>query len=354
MKKLMKGNEAMAEAAVQAGCRYYFGYPITPQSEVPEYMSWRLPEVGGVYKQAESELAAANMLFGACAAGGRAMTSSSGLGIALMQEAISHISACEVPAVILNVARGGPAIGSIQPGQADYYQMTRGGGPGDYSMIVYAPGNVQEACDLLQLSFDKAEQYLNPVAVYVDGCIGQLMESVEIKTRERDPNLPPKTWAAVGWDDKSRPKTRYTSVFMDPAKCEAHNNYLQEKFQKIRENETRLQCIDTEDADIVLVAYGTTARICMTAKRIAAQNGIKVGIARPITIWPFPYDGVYAACRNAKAVLCVEMAAGQMLDDVRIALKGAREPGLYYRLGGMLPKARDIYHEIVRMLKEVQ
>lgn len=354
MKKLMKGNEAMAEAAVQAGCRCYFGYPITPQNEVPEYMSWRLPEVGGVYKQAESELAAVNMLFGAGAAGGRAMTSSSGLGIALMQEGISHICACEVPAVVLNVARGGPAIGSIQPGQADYYQMTRGGGTGDYNMIVYTPGNLQEACDLIQIAFDKAEQYRNPVAVYVDGCIGQLMESVEIKERVPDPNLPPKTWAATGWDRVSRPKARFTSVFMDPVLCEAHNQHLQEKYRSIRENEVRLQCVDTQDADIVLIAYGTTARICMNAKRIAANNGVKVGIVRPITVWPFPYQAVYDACRQAKAVLCVEMAAGQMLDDVRIALNGSKRVGLYYRLGGMMPKARDIYAEIVKLLAEVK
>ncbi len=348
----MKGNEAMAEAAVMAGCRYYFGYPITPQSEVPEYLSWRMAEVGGVYKQAESELAAANMLFGAGAAGGRAMTSSSGLGIALMQEAISHTCACEIPAVYLNVSRGGPALGCIQPGQADYYQMTRGGGPGDYSMIVYAPSNVQEACDLLQLAFDKAEQYRNPVAVYADGCIGQIMESVEIHERERDPKLPPKSWAATGWDDPSRRPTGFTSVFMDPAKCERHNDHLQEKYRIIRENEARLDTIDTDDADVVLVAYGTTARICMSAKRIAAESGIRVGIARPITIWPFPARQLYRACQNAKAVLCVEMAAGQLYDDVRLALNGSRDAGLYYRLGGMMPRARDICQEITKLLEE--
>lgn len=354
MKKLMKGNEAMAEAAIQAGCRYYFGYPITPQNEVPEYMSWRLPEVGGVYKQAESELAAVNMLFGAGAAGGRAMTSSSGLGIALMQEGISHICACEVPAVLLNVARGGPALGSIQPGQADYYQMTRGGGTGDYNMIVYTPGNLQEACDLIQKAFDKAEEYRNPVAVYVDGCIGQLMESVEILHKEPDPALPPKTWAATGWDGSSRPKARFSSVFMDAAKCEEHNNHLQEKYRLIRENEIRVECVDTEDADVILTAYGTTARICTTVKRIAAQNGIKVGLVRPITVWPFPYQAVYDACQRAKAVLCVEMAAGQMLDDVKIALNGSKRVDLYYRLGGMMPKARDIYQKIVNLLGEVK
>lgn len=354
MKQLMKGNEAMAEAAVMAGCRYYFGYPITPQNEVPEYMSWRLPQVGGVYKQAESELASVNMLFGAGAAGGRAMTSSSGLGISLMQEGISHICACEVPAVILNVARGGPAIGSIQPGQADYYQMTRGGGTGDYHMIVYTPGNLQEACDLIQLAFDKADQYRNAVAVYVDGCIGQLMESVEIQPRTPDPKYQDKPWAATGWDGKSRPKARFTSVFMDAAKCEAHNDHLQEKYRIIRETETRLQCVDTEDADIVLVAYGTTARICTSAKRMAEKAGIRMGIVRPITVWPFPYQQVQEACAHAKAVLCVEMSAGQMLDDVKIALNGTKPSYLYYRLGGMMPAAKDICREIVRLNEEVR
>lgn len=354
MKKLMKGNEALAEAAVMAGCRCYFGYPITPQNEVPEYMSWRMPQVGGVYKQAESELAAVNMLFGAGAAGGRAMTSSSGLGIALMQEGISHICSCEVPCVIMNVSRGGPAIGSIQPGQADYYQMTRGGGTGDYNMIVFTPGNLQEAVDLLQEAFDLSERYRNPVAVYIDGCIGQMMESVEIRERPRDPSLPARDWAADGWDGVSRPRVSMTSVFLDPAKCEDHNTHLQNKYRQIREAEVRVECIDTEDADIVLVAYGTTARICMTAKRIAARNGMKLGLVRPITVWPFPKQELYGACRNAKAVLCVEMAAGQMMDDVELSLKGTKPVDLYYRLGGMMPKARDIYEKAASLLKEVE
>lgn len=348
----MKGNEAMAEAAVLAGCRQYFGYPITPQSEVPEYMSWRLPEVGGIYKQAESELAAVNMLFGAGAAGGRSMTSSSGLGIALMQEGISHMAACEVPGVILNVARGGPAIGCIQPGQADYFQMTRGGGTGDYKTLVYTPMDVQEACDLIQIAFDKAQQYRTPVAVYVDGCIGQLMETVDIKTPQPDPTLPPQTWAATGWDGHSRPKARFTSVFLDPNKCEALNIHLKTKYDCMEAQECQVELIDCDEADIILVAYGTTARICTSAMRIAAQNGIKVGMVRPITVWPFPYHALHDACQQAKAVLCVEMAAGQMLQDVRLALNGTKPVALCYRNGGIMPKAREIYNAIVALMEK--
>ncbi len=353
MKKLMKGNEAMAEAAVMAGCRYYFGYPITPQNEIPEYLSWRLPQVGGVFKQAESELAAINMIFGAAAAGGRAMTSSSGLGIALMQEGIAHICGSELPAVLLNVSRGGPGLGSIQPGQADYYQMTRGGGPGDYSMLVYAPGNLQEAVDLIQKAFDKAEEYRNPVGVYMDGSIGQMMESVEIEEKAPDPNLPPKDWACTGWDGKSRPKNTFTSIRLDPAVCEELNFKMQKKYEIMREKESMVECIDTDDADIILVAYGTVARICMAAKKYAAEEGIRIGIVRPITIWPFPEEALYQAAQNAKAVLCVEMSAGQMLDDVKIALKGSKRAELYCRLGGMVPKARDICEAARKLLEEV-
>jgi 2-oxoglutarate ferredoxin oxidoreductase subunit alpha len=353
-KKLYKGNYAVAEAAVMAGCRYYFGYPITPQNEISEYLSWRLPEVEGVFIQAESEVSAINMVYGSAAAGARVMTSSSGLGIALKQEGIANLCGAEVPAVIVNISRGGPGLGSIGPAQSDYHQMTRGGGPGDYNMIVFAPSTVQEMVDLVQLSFDKADQYRNPVAIYADGTLGQMMASACIEEKKPDPNLPPKDWAVRGRDDSSRPKTTLSSLVIQTDELEAHNMRLQEKFKKIQENETRVECQDTDDADIIIVAYGTCAKIAAATKRIAEKNGLKVGIVRPITLWPFPYKDLFNAAQNAKAVLCLEMAAGQMLDDVKIGLSGSKPVDLYYRLGGNIPKTKDVYEKIVSMMQEVR
>lgn len=352
--KLYKGNYALAEAAVMAGCKYYFGYPITPQNEVSEYMSWRLPQVGGTFLQAESEVSAINMVYGAGAAGGRVMTSSSGLGIALKQEGISNLCGAEIPAVIVNISRGGPALGSIGPGQSDYYQMTKGGGPGDYSMIVYAPSTVQEMVDLVQLSFDKADQYRNPVAILADGTLGQMMASASICERKPDPDLPEKDWAVRGWTDKSRPRAMLSSLVIDNDELEAHNEKLQSKYREMEERETMVECIDVDNSDIIIVAYGTCAKIAGAVKQLAEKDNIKVGIVRPVTIWPFPYKALYEAAQKTKKVLCLEMSVGQMLDDVKIALNGSKPVELYYRVGGNIPKTKDVYEKVKSMLEEVE
>ena len=346
-KKLWKGNKAMAEAAVQAGCRYYFGYPITPQNEVPEYLSSRLREVGGVFKQAESELAAINMVYGASAAGGRAMTSSSGLGIALMQEGISHLAATQTPAVILNVGRGGPGLGTIMASQQDYFQMTRGGGNGDYFSFAYAPWNLQEACDLIQLAFEKADEYRMVAQVIVDATLGAMMESAEVK--ENTGSVKNRDWSvdihAGREDDEHR---LILGFFNDPQEEVDFNKVLKEKYDRARENEVMVDVRDCEDADVVLVAYGTTARIALNSLRMAKAEGIKVGMVRPITLWPFPYEAVEESCRNAKAVIVAEMAVDQMTDDVKIAV-GRDKKILHYgedALGGVMPSPRAMYEMI--------
>ncbi len=347
-KQLMKGNEAIAEAAIMAGCNYFFGYPITPQNEIPEYMSYRMPEAGGVFVQAESEVSAINMVYGAAGAGARVMTSSSGLGIALKQEGICHICGAELPCVIVNIARGGPGLGSIQPSQGDYYQMTRGGGTGDYSMIVYAPASVQEAADLTQLAFDKADQYRNPVAVLGDGAIGQMMEPAIINERKPAEGLPSKEWAA-GLRKPGAEKNVINSLYLDSNDLEAHNIRLQKKYAIIKENEVMVELADVEDADIICVAYGTSSRIVRSAMKMAREQGLKVGMVRPITLWPFPEKELFDAAKNAKAVLCVEMSAGQMLDDVKIAINGSKPVHFYSRLGGIIPKPRDVLAELLKI-----
>lgn len=351
-KQLMKGNEAIAQAAIQAGCKCFFGYPITPQNEIPEYMSSQLPQNGGVFVQAESEVSAINMVYGAAGAGARVMTSSSGLGIALKQEGISNICGAEVPCVIVNIARGGPGLGSIQPSQCDYYQMTRGGGNGDYSMIVYAPDSVQEAADLTQLAFDKADEYRNPVAVLGDGAIGQMMEPVEINDRLPDPNLPEKTWALGYGDASKRPHNVINSLYLDSNKLEQHNLRLQAKYRQMKEKEVMVEYVNTEDADIIVIAYGTSSRIVRSAMKMAEQQGLKVGMVRPITLWPFPEKEIYDTVQTAKAVLCVEMSAGQMLDDVKIAVNGTKKIYFYSRLGGIIPKPRDVLAKLIEIKEE--
>ena len=282
MRQMMKGNEAIAEAAVQAGCRYFFGYPITPQNEIPEYMSKRLPEVGGAFVQAESEVSAINMVYGAAGAGARVMTSSSSPGISLKQEGLSYIVGAQLPCVIVNMVRGGPGLGSIQPAQSDYYQSTRGGGHGDYRMVVYAPASVQEAVELTQLSFDVADQYRTPVMVLGDGVIGQMMEPVEMP--EYQPRaLKAKDWAATGWDGKSRERAVINSLYIEPDRCEAHNLMLKARYEEIEKNECMYETDYMDDAEYVVAAYGTTARIALTAIRQArvAASGINLLAKRP-------------------------------------------------------------------------
>ena len=348
-REIWKGSEAIAEAAIKAGCRGFFGYPITPQNEIPEYMSKRMPEVGGVFVQSESELAAINMVYGAVASGVRAMTSSSSPGISLKQEGISYMAATELPGVIVNVNRGGPGLGSIQPSQSDYYQATRGGGNGDYRTIVFAPSDLQEAVDLMQKSFDIAEEYRNPVLFLVDGLIGQMMEPIEWRDVSH-PTPPSKDWAAGG--RKGRDHNNFvTSLLIDASECENMNLRLQEKYDLITERECRWEEIQTEDAEIVLVAYGTTARIVLTAIETLRKEGVKAGLLRPITLWPFPAPAIEKLAKeeHVKTFLTVEMSMGQMVDDVRLAVNGNKPVEFYGRTGGMMPGVK----EIVAKAKEV-
>ena len=353
-RQMMKGNEAIAEAAVQAGCRYFFGYPITPQNEIPEYMSARLPEVGGAFLQAESEVSAINMVFGAAAAGARVMTSSSSPGISLKQEGISYIVGAELPCVIVNMVRGGPGLGSIQPAQSDYYQATRGGGHGDYRMIVYAPASIQEAVELTQKAFDSADRYRNPVMILGDGCIGQMMEPVAMPEYKKPEDLGEKTWAATGYSEGcGRERNIINSLYIEPDRCEKHNLDLQAKYDVMQEKEVLVKEEMTEDADIIVVAYGTTARIALTAVRKAREKGIKAGLIRPVTVWPFPTAAVAKAAEHCKAFLTVEMSLGQMVDDVRLAVNGKRPVSFFGRTGGMIPGVGEILGEIEKIGKEL-
>ena len=344
MRQMMKGNEAIAEAAVQAGCRYFFGYPITPQNEIPEYMSARLPEVGGAFLQAESEVSAINMVFGAASTGARVMTSSSSPGISLKQEGISYIVGAELPCVIVNMVRGGPGLGSIQPAQSDYYQATRGGGHGDYRMIVYAPASIQEAVELTQKAFDSADRYRNPVMILGDGCIGQMMEPVSMPEYKKPDDLGEKTWAATGYHPGcGRERNIINSLYIEPDRCEQHNLDLQAKYDAMKEREVMVKEEMAEDADIIVVAYGTTARIALTAVRKAREQGIKAGLIRPITVWPFPEKEIAAAAQRCKAFLTVEMSLGQMVDDVRLAVNG-RRPVEFFG-----PGVSEIYDRILKI-----
>ncbi|MFV0497666.1 MAG: 3-methyl-2-oxobutanoate dehydrogenase subunit VorB [Candidatus Fimivivens sp.] len=340
--ELWKGNEAIAEAAVRAGCRYFFGYPITPQNEIPEYMSMRLPQVGGCFLQSESEVAAINMVYGAAGAGARVMTSSSSPGISLKQEGITYMVGAELPAVIVNVMRGGPGLGTIQPAQGDYFQATRGGGNGDYRTLVLAPNTIQEAVDLTQDAFDLADRYRNPVMVLADGMIGQMMEPIEWHESTEKISIE-KDWATTGTKGRRQPNI-INSLFIDSALCEQHNRHLDEKFQEMSKNELRYEEIGTEDAEILLVAYGTPSRIAMSAVDLLSQAGIKAGLFRPITLWPFPQMQLRAAIErpSVKAVLCIEMSMGQMLEDVRYAALDKKPVAFCGRSGGIIPTQHEI------------
>lgn len=347
-KTLMKGNEAIGAAAIKAGCRYFFGYPITPQTELPEYMASHLPEVGGVFVQAESEVAAINMVYGAAGSGARCMTSSSSPGIALKQEGISYIAGAELPCVIVNIVRGGPGLGTIQPAQSDYNQATRGGGDGDYKLLVYAPASIQEMTDLVQQAFDKADYYRNPVMIIGDGMLGQMMEAVELRDVPKL-DLPAKDWAAVGHENKRRPNV-INSLFLKPEDLEAHNHALFEKYTRMKENEPLVELFNLEGAEIVLVAYGTTSRICRAAIQKLTEEGLKVGLIRPITLWPFPEKAFEEIPESVKELLVVEMSMGQMIDDVRIANNGRLPVGFVGRTGGMVPSPQLIIDKVHELL----
>lgn len=345
---LMKGNEAIAEAAIRAGCRAYFGYPITPQNELPEYMARHLPEIGGVFLQAESEVASINMVYGAAGAGARVMTSSSSPGVSLMQEGLSYIVGSELPCVVVNMMRGGPGLGNIAPAQGDYFQATRSAGHGDGRVIVLAPASIQEAVDLTVLAFELADTYRNPVMILGDGIQGQMMEPVTFP--EPVGEVPAKPWATTGAIGRAR--NLVNSIYLEPEALERHNLRLQEKYARIRQEEPRWEALGLDDADVVVVAYGITSRIAKTAVQRARDNGVKAGLFRPITLWPFPERALGTAAERSRRFLVVELSAGQMLDDVRLAVAGRCPVEFHGRLGGVLPTPAEILARIEAMARE--
>lgn len=339
----MCGNEALAEAAIIAGCDAYFGYPITPQNEITAYMSRRMPQEGRVFVQSESELAAINMVFGAAATGKRSMTSSSSPGISLMQEGISYLAGAELPSVVVNVMRGGPGLGNIAPSQADYFQATRGGGHGDYRTIVLAPSSVQELADFMPLAFDLADQYRMTVMVLADGILGQMMEPVVLEPKPRR-DLPAKDWALTGRDGREQNIVR--SLWLADGVLEELNDRLQDRYRQIEKNEVLSEDYRMDDAEIVVVAYGIAARIARAAVDKARTEGIPVGLIRPITLWPFPTEQISAAAESFRIFLTVEMSAGQLIEDVKLAVAGKAPVLLHGRAGGGTPTVDEVAERI--------
>lgn len=345
---LMKGNEALSEAAIRAGLQAFYGYPITPQNEVPGYMAEHLPLRGGVYLQAESEVAAINMVYGAAGAGARVMTSSSSPGISLKQEGISYIAAAQLPCVIVNVVRSGPGLGGIQPSQGDYFQAVKGGGHGDYRLIVLAPGNVQEMADLTTLAFDLADKWRNPVMILSDGILGQMMEPVEF-AEDQKPAKVEKPWATTGAQGRKPNVVNTLDIIAEQA--EKNLGRLLEKYERIKEEEVRWQEANTEDADVILVGYGTSARVARSAMELARKEGLKVGLFRPITLFPFPEKQLQALAMPDRSFVTVEMSAGQLIEDVRLAVNGMSPVYLSNRLGGMVPTPEDVLSKIRDILE---
>ena len=348
-KVLMKGNEALAEAAIQAGCHHFFGYPITPQTELAAYMAKRMPKIGGTYLQAESEIAAVNMVLGASAAGVRAMTSSSSPGISLKGEGISYMAGSDLPAVIINVQRGGPGLGGIQPSQADYWQATKALGHGDFQILVFAPSTVQEMVNLVSDAFDKADQYRMPAMILADGMLGQMMEPVELPEKKEQTAIE-KPWAACGHEGK-RKHNIVNSLYLTPNALESLVRERYERYETIKANEQRAEEYRTEDADVIVVAYGASSRVARSAVNKAREEGLKVGLVRPITLWPFPTDAIQRAAKQAKHLLVVEMSMGQMVDDVRLAVEGSVLVSFYGRTGGIIPTPKEVLGEIKKLLK---
>jgi 2-oxoglutarate ferredoxin oxidoreductase subunit alpha len=339
-RRLMKGNEAIGEAAIRAGCRFYAGYPITPQNELTEYMAANMPKAGGTFIQAESEVAAINMVFGAAGSGARAMTSSSGPGISLKQEGISYMCGAELPCFYANIVRGGPGLGNIAPAQSDYFQATRGGGHGDYHVLVFGPSTVQELVDLTMLGFELADVYRNPAMILGDGILGQMMEPVVLRDSVKYDPTPKKVWA-LG-NSEGRDRHMITSVRLAPGALEIHNLNLMKKYLKMEE-EVRYELVATDDAEVVLVAYGTAARVAKSAVAMARDSGeIKLGLVRPITLWPFPRDVVAEISSDKKHVLVVEMSLGQMYEDVLLSACGKANVSLLGHTGGGLPTEQEI------------
>ncbi len=346
-KVLMKGNEALAEAAIQAGCKLFFGYPITPQTEVSAYMAKRMPKIGGTFLQAESEVAAINMVYGAAGAGARVMTSSSSPGISLKSEGISYIAGADLPCVIVNIVRGGPGLGGIQPAQSDYFQAVKGGGHGDYHMVVLAPSSIQELVDITQDAFDIADQYRMPVMIMGDGMLGQMMEPISF-SEKTGRELAPKTWAASGTEGK-RKHNIINSLYIEADELETLVVNRYEKYKEIEKNEVKWESYMTDDADYILVAYGTIARVAKTAITALRRDGIKVGLIRPITLWPFPKEAFEKTAETAKAFLTIEMSMGQMVEDVRLSVNGKKPVSFFGRTGGVIPTPDEIYNAVLEM-----
>lgn len=350
-KELLKGNEAIAEAAVRAGVEAYFGYPITPQTEVLEYLARRMPELGRVFLQAESEVASINMVYGAACAGVRVLTSSSSPGISLMLEGISYIAGSEVPCVIVDVMRGGPGLGNIAPAQGDYFQIVKGGGHGDYRPIVLAPATVQEAIDLTYQAFDLAEKYLTVVFILADGSLGQMMEPAELPPLlPTNGHRPKPKWALRG--AKGRAKNVITSIHLIPEDEEVFNQHLQAKYAEIAQHEVRYHTYETDDAELVVVGFGTAGRVAQTAVKQARAQGYKVGLFRPISLVPFPTQQLAALAQQAKQFLVVEMNSGQMVEDVRLAVNGRIPVQFYGRMGGVVPLPDEVLREIYKLLPQ--
>ena len=348
-KLLMKGNEVIAEAALRAGCRHYFGYPITPQTEISHYFAKRMHKYNGTFVQAESEVAAINMVYGAASAGARTMTSSSSPGISLKQEGMSYISGAELPAVVVNIVRAGPGLGGIQPAQCDYFQAVKGGGHGDYKNVVLAPSSVQELYELTVEAFNIADKYRILTMIMGDGVLGQMMEAVEFKDKE-DIYSDDKAWSAKG-TGMNREHNTITSIYIQPEVLEKHNQKLQAKYDRISKAEKRVETYNCEDAEVILTAYGTVARIAKNVIHAAEKEGIKVGLIRPITLWPFPEEAYQQYAEKAKAFLSVEMSAGQMVEDVRLAVNGKCPVHFLGRMGGMIPTEAEILAKIKDILK---
>lgn len=342
----MKGNEAIAEAAIRAGCKCFFGYPITPQTEISAYLSKKMAKAGGVFLQAESEVAAINMVLGASSTGVRVMTSSSSPGISLKSEGISYIAGSDLPCVIINVQRGGPGLGGIQPSQADYWQATRALGHGDFHILVYAPCSVQEMVDTVTKAFDMADEYRMPVMILADGLLGQMMEPVSFPNVTA--NIAEKPWAANGHGGK-RSHNIINSLYLQPDVLEKSVRDRFERYDDLKANHTAAELYLTEDADIVVTAYGATARIAKSAVNLAREQGIRAGLVRPITLWPFPVKEINEGTKNAHTVLCCEMSMGQMIDDVKLALNCSKPVEFFGRTGGMIPKPAEIL-EVIKKL----
>ncbi len=348
-KVLVKGNEAIAEAAISAGCRYFFGYPITPQTEISAYMAKRMPKIGGVFLQAESEVSAANMVYGAAGAGARVMTSSSSPGISLKAEAISYMAGADLPCVIINVVRAGPGLGGIQPAQSDYFQATKGHGHGDYRLIVLAPSSVQEIVDMTQDAFDLADIYRTPVMILADGMLGQMMEPVVFEKKESTREIPEKTWATTGTQMK-REHNIVNSLYIQPNELEKLTLERYERYKQIEEAECKYEAYQADDAEFILTGYGSVARICKNAVDELRAQGIKAGLIRPITLWPFPADAYLKHTQNAKAILTVEMSMGQMIEDVRLAINGKIPVHFYGRTGGNIPYPNEIIDAVKNLI----